>query len=430
MADQSTWWVEILVAILDYLPIVDQMRFARASRRMREMVYDDTRWVSRLKSMGCWDELEARQRFEASMRKRREEAAAAAAAAQKVHGAGPNSTSPTAKRMTLFDASTEEQRRARASSDLKDGFETMSLQPSAKDPTSDPTAYLEVFKNVKSIRGGARQEFGKIYGALAPFYYDLVRAKSHADPVLFKAFRDPEKQAQMLANLHRFSRSDWSDGCQAHVEKVASMIGIFESAVLREFEQGYEFWDVDGRMKRYAHVLYMLNSSRSGIDLFIQKHPIFADRDLQANPIECLNRASESDISTEPSHDFFEMLLTKVNDQADVIERIFPQASLVFWAFVEKVRDDMISEYTTPLFDEAHDRSIAQYVKAVSGVFEQTLLFFSSLVPPKGSNEDLREKAKQLALSVFEPHLDLYLQEELDHFTKHVETDPQRSRTF
>ena len=39
------------------------------------------------------------------------------------------------------------------------------------------------------------------------------------------------------------------------------MAGIFEGAVLREFEQGYEFWDVEGRMRRYAHVLDRLGGS-------------------------------------------------------------------------------------------------------------------------------------------------------------------------
>ena len=54
------------------------------------MVYDDTRWVARLKSMGCWDEAEARQRFEDAMKRKREAAERANANA--------------AKRTTLFDA--------------------------------------------------------------------------------------------------------------------------------------------------------------------------------------------------------------------------------------------------------------------------------------------------------------------------------------
>ncbi|PTB35478.1 uncharacterized protein TrAFT101_009024 [Trichoderma asperellum] len=408
---------EIMVTILNYLPVADQMRCARVSRRLQEMVYDDTRWVSRLKSMGCWDEREARQRFEDAVRRRRE-AAAAAAASQSADGAGKRNTISSA---TIFDATVEQQRRQRAASELRDGFETMKI--GTGDTAEDPASYLDVFKHVKSVRGGARQEYGKIYKALAPFYFDLVMAKTHTDPIVFKAFVDPEQQAQMLANLHRFAASDWSEGWGHRDSKLTSMMNIFEAAVLREFEQGYEFWDVDGRMHRYAHVLHTLNGAKTGIDLFVQKHPLFSDRDVVHNPMDCLNQAFTDDIVLEPSRRFFETLLAKVNDQASVLERIFPEPAIVFWSLTEKIAEDIVAEYTTPLFDEAHERSISSYLKAVSGIFEQTLRFFQSLTPPKGPEEDLGNRAKQLTLKVFEPHLDLYLQEELDFFTKQAEVE-------
>jgi recyclin-1 len=234
----------------------------------------------------------------------------------------------------------------------------------------------------------------------------------------------------MLANLLRFAKSDWSSGCDEREHKLATMMGLFESAVLREFEQGYEFWDVDGRMKRYAHVLHTLNGARGAVDLFIQKHPIFSDRELMFNPVECLNRgATAEDVSLEPSRRYFGVLLTKVNEQAGVIERIYPNANEVFWEFVDKVSQDVIMEYTTPLFDESHERSISAYLKALSGVFEQCMQFFQSLTPPPRSAEDgqvednLAAHAKELSLKLFEPHLDLYLQEELDFFTKHAEME-------
>lgn len=431
---------EIIVTILDYLPVDDLMRFARTSRRMREMVYDDTRWVARLKSMGCWDEAEARRRFDDALKRRREaqeRAAAAAAAASGQPGAagaevgrqvGVGRTS-----ITLFDASVEEERRKKQASgvsDVRDGFETMSLggasQPAPqapKDPFQDPEALLQVIKNVKSVRGHAREEYGKIYGALGPFYFDLVRARSHADPIVFKVFRDPERQAQMLGNLHVFARSDWAQGWREREDKLSTMASIFESAVLREFEQGYEFWDVEGRMHRYAHVLDALNGSTAAVELFISKHPIFSDRDVMANSMDCINQASADGIILDPSREFFELLARKVNDQSAVIEKIFPNAGKIFWTFVDKVREDIIMEYATPLFDEAHERSLESYLKAVSGVFEQCLQFLRALEPPKGSQENQVEKAKELALKVFEPHLDLYLQEELEYFTKHAETE-------
>lgn len=409
---------------------------------MREMVYDDTRWVARLRSMGCWDEAAARRRFEEVMRRRTAEAERAAAAAAGASGATPQAAG--GMRTTLFDASVEEERRRARG--LSDGFETLSIAgvgmspprqrqgPPAggKDPSQDPDALLQVLKGVKSIRGYARQEYGKVYGALAPFYFDLVKAKSHTDPAVFQVFRDPERQAQMLANLRIFARSDWSQGWVQREEKLANMTAIFESAVLREFEQGYEFWDVDGRMKKYAHVLETLSgggtgenggSVNVGVELFIQKHPIFTDKEVLANSMDCINQAPADSISLEPSRRFFEVLLTKVNAQADIIERIFPNPGPVFWAFLAKVREDIIMEYVMPLFDESHERSIAAYLKAVSGLFEQTMQFLTTLTPPKGAKEEQAAMAKETALKIFEPHLDLYLQDELDYFTRQAERE-------
>ncbi|KAI2643669.1 exocyst complex component Sec10-like protein [Xylaria nigripes] len=416
---------EVIFAILDYLSIPDLMRFARTSSRMREMVYDDTRWVARLKSMGVWNDLEAKGRFEEALRKKREAAARAAA------NSDPASVGHREGSETIFDAAVEEARRMaeavqvpRALGTTDDGFEVMSLSPTqSKSPSVDPVALLNILKNVRSIRGHARQEFGKVYGALAPFYVDLAQAKSHTEPVVFKVFRDPERQAQMLSNLQIFSKSDWADGWPQRVEKLSSMMEIFEGAVLREFEQGYEFWDVDGRMRRYAHVLYTLNGGSAASDLFIQKHPIFNDREALGNPIECINRAPRDDITLEPSRAFFALLRYKLNDQSINISRIFPQPAMVFWSFVDKIREDILMDYVTPLLDETHDRRTPVYLKATSGLFEQCMQFVHSLDSPKGSNISIQDHAKALCLKVFEPHMDLYLQEELENFINYGERE-------
>lgn len=426
------------------------------------MVYDDTRWVARLKSMGLWNEAEARQRFEDALRRRKEaqelearQRAASAAAGPGAPAVPPGSQPPgrqagAGNRLSstvFFDATVEEERKKRASivpasavpvaplvdssgaSELADGFETLSVANNAQkpaaptvDPLQDPEALLQVLKNARSVRGRAREEYGKIYGALAPFYFDLVRAKSHADPAVFKAFRDPESQAKMLANLQVFSRSDWSAGWAQREERLTRMTNIFESAVLREFEQGYEVWDVDGRMKRYAHVLDTLNST-AGEDLFTHKHPIFSDREVVSNPSDCLDRQSTDSITLEPSRQLFEVLARKLNEQSDIITKVFPKSGKVFWAFADKVREDIIMDYATSLFDEARARSIEFYLRAVSGLFEQCMQFLRSLVVPGCSKEENEARAKEQSHRVVEPHLDLYLQDELEFFQNMAEAE-------
>ncbi len=71
-------------------------------------------------------------------------------------------------------------------------------------------------------------------------------------------------------------------------------------------------------------------------------------------------------------------------------ERIFPNPGQVFWSLVDKVSEDIIMEYATPLFDETHERSIPSYLKAVSGIFAQSLQFFRTITPPKSASGEAR----------------------------------------
>lgn len=424
---------ELINTILDYLPVPDMLRFARTSKRMLEMVYDDTRWVHRLKSMGCWNEAEARQRFEEGMRRRVEADRAEEARRAGVAVNGPvNGTVGTGQRKistTLFDAEEAEdvQRRSvgskNRSSVLDKGFDELTLSPAGVSaPTrtsiSDPNLVMHVISRVRSIRGMARQEYGKIYGALAPYYFDLARSTSHTDPVLFRTFRDPEQQAQMLSQLKVFALSDYAQGWSQRQQKLDSMMGIFENAVLREFEQGAEARDFDGRMKRYASVLVTLNGGAAGIDSFIHNHPLLLEKEKLGTPTACLRTFDAEQLSLKPSHDFFKGLAIALNDEAAVIDRVFPPSVDVLLPFFERVAEDVISEYITALFDEAHETSIDVYLKAVAGVFEQALQLAISLQPTKGSKPNFKDETMQIISRCFEQHIDLYLQEEFDFFKR------------
>jgi recyclin-1 len=418
--------------------VPDLFRFARTSKRMQEMVYDDTRWVQRLRCMGCWNEGEARARFEEVMRKKWEAQKARHDEEAKRVGVGVNGSGGLGKTSTtLFDAGIEEERQRRSTDaaarvgkpNIVDGFEVLKLSASPiSRPTvapissfQDPAAILTVLSKVRSVRGSARHEYGRVYAALAPFYFDLARSRSHTDPVIFRVYREPEQQAKMLALLLVFAQSDWAQGWRQREEKLNTMIGTFENAVLREFEQGYEVWDIDGKMHRYAHVMSILNGGQAGIEIFVQKHPLFSDRAQLGNSMDCINQASSGSISLEPSREFFARLSRNVNEQAGIIGRVFPSSVDVLPLFLEKVGEDIIQEYVTPLFDEAHERSIPSYLKAISGIFEQMMQFAGSLTPIKGCDAHFRDKVDEIMAKIFEPHVDLYLQEELDYFKREAE---------
>ncbi|CAI6341592.1 unnamed protein product [Periconia digitata] len=427
---------ELINTILDYLPVPDMFRFARTSKRMQEMVYDDTRWIQRLKSMDCWNEAEARKRFEEAMRRKQEaQRAEEARRAGVAPPGGVNGLQPHDPQgrtsTTLFDIGIEEEKQRRSVDDrskegtLGQGLNDLTLQPSHPVPsptvqayTIDPHLALKVISRAKSIRGMARQEYGKIYGALAPYYFDLARSQSHTDPILFRTYRDPEQQAVMLAQMKIFARSDFSQGWYQREQKLDTMMGIFENAALREFEQGYDTKDFDGKMKRYTQVLVSLNGGAAAIDSFIHNHPLMLEKEKLGNPADCMRVAGHGSISLQPSLDFFKGLAVTLSEEASLIDRVFPPTVDIMLPFLERVAEDVISEYITPLFDEAHDASIEVYLKAVSGVFDQASQLAISIQPTRASRPDFREEAMQIIYRCFEQHVDLYLQEETEHFKR------------
>jgi len=117
-----------------------------------------------------------------------------------------------------------------------------------------------------------------------------------------------------------------------------------------------------------------------------------------------------------------------------VIDRVFPEAVNVMIPFLERVSEDVIGEYVTPILDEAHERDGELYLQAVGGLFQQLRKFSGSVARPKqsGAEEQFRKNVWQIMARVFEPHVDLYLQEELDHFKKKAtgEVDEWNEKVF
>lgn len=248
--------LELIAKLLDFLPVSDLMSFAQVSQRLKELVYDDARWIKKLKDMGIWNEEEARRRYGEMIATRKAEVNKQ----RQGQGAGatgpPGSGSLPPDHMTIFDASKqmeqqeEERRRLESEKTRNDpasslgisGSNLLSIAPPTIAPPSLPIpgtrSILTVFSNVVSARGYARFEYGKIHGMLAPYYFNLAKARTHTDPILFRKFREPEEQAIMLAQLRIFAKADASQGWRDRLDRLEAMTSIFENAALREFE-GY-----------------------------------------------------------------------------------------------------------------------------------------------------------------------------------------------
>ncbi|KAF2763622.1 hypothetical protein EJ03DRAFT_392496 [Teratosphaeria nubilosa] len=407
---------ELLAAMLDHLPVPELMRCARVSRQLHEMVHDDTRWVQKLRAMAAWNEADARQRFEEAVRRktegrrrRREEEAAQGTGVEERRG-GQSVESPRGQRKATW----------------ADGFDDLTPSPPSPPNTApsapgDPTLALTVFARVRSIRGFARHEFGRVYAALGPLYNDLVRARGHSDAVIFRTYKDPEQQAQILANLKRFAACDVAPGSAQREAKLDDMMAVFENAVLREFEQGCLAQDVTGRMHRYAHVLVAINGGAAAVDSFISNHPIMTGERRLGNPLDCLDAVAPGHVDLNPSQSFFEALAGMLVEQAHLIDSVFPPTIDVLTPLLSRICHRMIAGYLTALLDEAHARGVETYVKAVSGTFEQARRLVASLKPSTASPPDFADRATAMVTQCYEKHIDLYLAGELAVFRLRAE---------
>ena len=404
---------------------------------MREMVYDDTRWVQRLQLIGCWSEVAARARGEEDRRKRSE--ALNALRAEELRRAGIGSTAQsvtTSSRGELrkpslpFSDSRNTQRPNGVIVDTQppiglgnkdDGFDFTTLSPTTPDLPSahlplDSAGVLNVIASARSIRGAARQEYGRIHGALAPFYKDALRVKHPSNARIFRVYRDPKQQAQMLAQLRRFGKGDLSLESQQSLLKLENMIAAFEDAVSREFDQGLQLNDVEGRMRKYAYVLVTLNGGQRAIDRFLSENAIIKDRRNLGDPMDCVSPANPDHLFLVESHSFFSHLSSAFNAQIAIIGQVFPTSIDVVVPFIHKIGTEVITPYLNELITYLHERSIESYIRTVAGTYEQSLRFTKSLQPTPSSGDDFYEALDQMLTNVFEPHVSVYLAEELAFF--------------
>ncbi|THC97138.1 hypothetical protein EYZ11_003401 [Aspergillus tanneri] len=394
--------------ILDYLSPVDLIRVARSSKLLREMAYDDTRWVQKMKRIGCWDELKARKHIEEAF------GTIADMNSVKHHEEAEQNQDPSRS------VRGTEQRPTINVNSLSDGFDQIDLTttgPSGIPDGTEEDPILGALKLVKSVRGEARQEYGKVHAALAPFYDNIVTEGASFDNLVFRKYTDPLHQAQILSQLQAFAKCDSTEGWRARTEQIQSAIAMFETEAIKEFRQGYETEDIDGRMRNYAHVLYKLNGGVSAVELFIHHNHLVIHKSDFGKVSDCIDLQSPR-VKLEQTQAFFTRLSVAYNEEVSIINRAFPTSIEVASPFIEKVGQGVLYPFLTAIFDELHRTDIECYLVAISGTFAQCMNFVDNLLPIQDSADNSDDFLNNVISKVYEPHMDLYLAEELDHFRK------------
>jgi recyclin-1 len=400
------------------------------------MVYDDTRWVQRLRRMGCWNESEARKRAESSrtnMYNANIKSPGRRRTNPNIAISGLDGPPPSPKLVDTtqptVNGTHQEKRKSslRNAADSADGFDpAFVISPNSIKSvgTVKEISGLSVLQHVRSIRGQARQEFGKVFKVLGPYYHDAIATEQPMRCMVFTTYSSPEHQAQMLTQIQTFAKSDLSPGAYARSKRLEEMISIFDTAALLEFRKGYEEGDIDGNMRKYAYVVHTLNGGQSSVQLFIHHNKLILDKDRLGSPSDCIDYASgHGQISLERTQQFYNRLQLAYVEQYATIERAFPIPAHVVPKLLEQIGQAVLSPYLTSLFDEAHSRGAETYLRTVSGTFAQTQNLFREMPQPKAASDEHQALIRRVASDTFESHLDLYLAEELAFFKQTSEAE-------
>ncbi|KAK9369099.1 exocyst complex component Sec10-like protein [Lipomyces kononenkoae] len=379
----------IYQSILSYLPLGQYVGCAEVSRAFRQIVYDDAGWIERLRKMKVWDD-----------------------------GAAAS-----------FQSNEKNWTRARA----------IIMQ----DLASKKVTPLNVLETVHSIPGYARHEFARVYKMLAPLYFDLTRPTraSQFEPQVFKIYRTPELQALAIRTLTQFSNSLTGDDADERRQRLYGITEIFENAAIRELEAGLDAQDYEGRACRYAMVLTMLNGGSTAVQAFIQRSKLLLGT-VTPGTSTCFRpdeKSAQIKVDLEPVKAFLRQLSDDIFKEAYIIRKVFNTKNEVIekatLLIVERVIEDILGDYCVALVDRAHEIDIDLYLMVVSGTYEALLQFAYSLLleDPDTDDKALRSALRPMHLSVhtiidriYEQHIDLYLQEELDRFRSKCDGEVSR----
>ncbi|KAM0752970.1 hypothetical protein T439DRAFT_323586 [Meredithblackwellia eburnea MCA 4105] len=348
----------------------------------------------------------------------------------------PNGTKASAgdDLMMLFDDDDStspppsKQQQSRPPLDSQLTFQTPT-PPKASSAFSQPSTSSTLFKSSASVALpppaspsglGHRDIFIKHQHLLLPYYLSFI---SHTtSSLLFTSpTLNPETRARLLSSLVRFchplvapTRS--LPQRQTVLRNVQSGMDFFESALLAEFERADNRGEEEA-MKEKARILWDLNGSMNVVQVFVQKREIFYDQ--SHNPLINLTKVETPSgeridgIDFSPMNSYVNDVIRVVNREGGLIARVFPPEADVLIYFMDRIANDVVSDYITSLLSDAQPLQQPLFLLATAATFGQVYRLVDAVLAIEPKHPIVtKERAEDVIFKMFEPHMDDYLQEE------------------
>ncbi|KPV74787.1 uncharacterized protein RHOBADRAFT_27218 [Rhodotorula graminis WP1] len=235
------------------------------------------------------------------------------------------------------------------------------------------------------------------------------------------------QRARLLATLARF--------CHALVaptrslpqrlgtlRNVQSAMDFFESTLLAEFERADAAAPADrdeDAMRDRASVMWEVNQSQTVAQVFVQKRETLfgAGHDPLRNltKIETPSGGEADGIDFSAMDLFMSSVLDILRREGSLIARVFPPQADVLLYFLERIANDVVSDYITTLLSAAQPLQNPLFLLATAATFGQVYRLVDCVLdiePRNAAGLVTKERAEDIVFRVFEPLMDDYLAEE------------------
>lgn len=284
---------------------------------------------------------------------------------------------------------------------------------------------LRCFDGIVKNKKAAKYQVLQIHRALWPYYSDLQSNKPYEQLRIFLEFQTPEQQLAILQNLLRYNKIDYVDETRLLSQnKINSILEIFENALLRELEIHFDLQEYD-QARQFVKILVDLRNEQTLIDFFLQK-TIFDNEEseffnLEAFDTESLFIENEKWEMNRPRfEDFIDNLAKVFNEEAHIIDQIFPQSIPMMYKVGEELVSNKLIELVMLIIDLAKSKSL--YLEVVPYVYELlSHRFIGGLGPCENVGESYPRLIQELIDMLYEPYAAEYMREEVFNFKTYAD---------
>ncbi|KAL4071843.1 exocyst complex component Sec10-domain-containing protein [Scleroderma citrinum] len=418
---------DLHLSILTYLPIPDVARYTRTCRAARRVASDERLWerrwldlaVERLKLGHVLDKLESKARTERSP----------------TENSGPANGPATIAVSSLDD------------DDFGD-FKSASTTRNAPQLLLDlsdvvPLNVGGIFKPDESMTSTFRGKYMRAHTLLIPLVptptssaHTVLASIASSMPSLHAQGRTLHLLARFLSPLIK-PISSWD----VRLVLLKTALDRFDAGLLTAFDKA----DTEGDEQRMAEVaaasweVWMalhLEGNKDGQArsewemgrVWAEKREVLYEQG-KWDPLANITKDKRLDFT--PMDAFMSRVLTALQEDGKTVVRVLPPEAGVLLAYAERLAGDVVGEYISPLLSQTRELGTTLFLSASAACFREAwrvvdglydLVLSKQNEAPEDRKEVItREQSEDVIFKMFEPHMDDYLDDEVDELKRAFE---------